>query len=206
MSRQKRWFVVWSVVAAAALTGCGTFGGKHKVPAAAAPPEEAAVTAPTMADNEAELRRVVESDLTAAAQEKKDVIERRRPYYFKEYGEYPDPTNLKVSMEEKDSRVVPYEAEVIVPKIRFATKLHREREAAAADDHYYRGTGLETLTYQYRGEHWVRAGSLFVADKVEENVNGEWLPVVENLESTIATEEPSSDGWLGHAWSALVGK
>ncbi len=202
-----KWNLVFCAVLCVAAAGCHTFGKKDKARAEGAPAaESAAAVAPSESALEAELRQAVANDIAAADKNAKDTIERRRPYFFKEYGEYPAPQEIDVTMESKESRIIPYEAEVTVPKLRYATKLHRERETAAADDHFFRGTGKETLTYQYRGGHWLRAGSLFVADKVEENVNGEWLPVVENLETTIAAEEQKSEGWLGRAWSSITGR
>ena len=41
---------------------------------------------------------------------------------------------------------------------------------------------------------------------VEENVNGEWVPIEEEVEDVLALEEQQEGSWLGRAWSAITGR
>ena len=63
-------------------------------------------------------------------------------------------------------------------------------------------TGEETLTFEYRNGRWVRIGSLFVAEKTEENVNGEWVPLQEEVERTVAAEEDA--GFVTRTWRNIM--
>ena len=109
-------------------------------------------------------------------------------------------------MQERESRSAPLIADVVLAKQRFVTRLHRDRMEAQNDTNFLRDTGTETTTYELRNGGWVRVGSLFVASKSEENVNGEWAPVKETVERTVAAEEEKSQGWFGRTWSKITGK
>ncbi len=101
---------------------------------------------------------------------------------------------------------MPYRAQVKIEKKRFATKMHRKRDEALADSNYFRDTGAETLTFELRNGRWYRAGSIFVAESTEENVNGEWVPAQEEVERTVAAEEENSENWWQRAWSSVTGR
>lgn len=185
---------------------CGTFGG-HR--------EEAAVSAPSAPvtgqdDREARLRESIDSYIQSSGQASNDAtgkLQHKTPYYFKEYYIYPSGTaQASIDIQETESRTVPYRAEVKVDKQRFSTKLHRKRDEALADSNYVRDTGKETLTFEMRNGRWYRAGSLFVAEKSEEFVNGEWVPAKEEVERTVAAEEEQSVSWWQRAWESVTGR
>jgi hypothetical protein len=145
-----------------------------------------------------EVRRDIESEIRSREEDANKVV-RRKPYYYREYAVYPSGSeNIQVILQEQESRTRPLLADVEVEKQRFSTKLHRKRDEAARDVSFIRDTGTETITYELRGGKWVRIGSLYVADKTEEQVNGEWVPLREEVERTVASEEES--GWFGRQW------
>ncbi|NUM55422.1 MAG: hypothetical protein HUU46_17375 [Candidatus Hydrogenedentes bacterium] len=202
--------VLQFAVAAAVLlasTSCGTFGGGSSDPAVAAAP-----SAPVSgeADREARLREAVDSYIQSTGQASSDAtgkLQHKKPYYFKEYYLYPSGSaQAGIDIQETESRTVPYRASVKVDKQRFSTKLHRKRDEAVADSNYARDTGKETLTFEMRNGRWYRAGSMFVAEKTEEYVNGEWVPAQEEVERTVAAEEESSESWWRRAWSTMTGR
>ena len=197
-----------------ALGACSTLGFHKKDKAAGTPPSAAAsvpsaevVPGPMTKEQVAsELRTLVTKEIAAASRDDRNTVERRRPYYFKQYAEYPASDEVAIDFQERDSRTTPYSAEVNLPKVRYATRLHRVREEAATDQNFLRDTGNETISFEFRNGRWVRLGSLFHAEKVEENVNGEWLPVREEVKRTVAAEEQNSEGWFGRTWSAITGR
>jgi len=154
---------------------------------------------------ESDLRSLAAKDIAAAAREDRNAVHRLRPYYFKRYSEYPSPEEIEVDIAEKDSQTSPYLAEVVIPKVRYATRLHRNRDDAAADQNYFRNTGSETISYEFRNGRWLRLGSLFHATKVEENVNGEWLPLREEVKQTLS-ESQQEQGWFSRSWYAITGR
>jgi NADH:ubiquinone oxidoreductase subunit len=114
---------------------------------------------------------------------------------------------MKVMLQETESKSVPYMADVTIAKQRFSTKLHRKRGEAEKDVNFLRDTGTETATYELRSGKWVRAGSIFVANKSEENVNGEWMAVDETVKRVVPEEEKKAKGgWLKRTWSSFTGK
>jgi len=128
----------------------------------------------------------------------------RRPYFFKEYSVYPDGADeFDADIRETESRTAPVVANVTLEKQRFATRLHRKRAEAAADENFLRDTGVETMTFEWRGGQWKRVGTLFVAEKTEEYVNGEWVPPQEEIQRTVAEEE--RPGWWGRTWGKITG-
>ena len=173
------------------LTACGHLGHKSKAPASS---DTATAQAPApaspeeqKAEAESRLRAVVKTRIEAAGAgqaEAKNRLERRNPYYFKQYDVYPDNAdNAKIDVQKNESLTAPFLADVKVNKIRFSTRLHRNREEAASDQNFLRDTGVETQTYQYRNGKWNRIATLYVADKTEENVNGEWVAAKGNREA-----------------------
>ena len=131
---------------------------------------------------------------------------RARPYYYRAYAKYPD-APITPRLTETESRTAPYRADVTLPKIRFATRLHSERDRAFADAAFLRQIGEETLTYAYRNGRWTRLGSVFIADITEEEVDGEWRPARAKpapVQADTAPGEPRP-GWFKRTWSRLFG-
>jgi len=205
----RRIYVGWVTIGIVALglAGCAHSGRRDK--------EEASpVSAPAQRsakDYENNLRNLVKSRVeavTKGADVQRSRIVKRKPYFYREYEVYPEGVdNLEVLMQEKESRSVPYVADVTLPKQRFATKFHRKRREAEADINFLRDTGNQTITFELRNGKWTRVGSIFVAEKTEENVNGEWLPVKETATRTVAAEEEKAKGgWFKRAWSKIAGR
>lgn len=133
-----------------------------------------------------------------------DRVIRRRPYYLKEYAEYPQGVQgADITMHETDSVTAPYTAEVTIPKIRYATQLHRNKSDAQADDAFLRDTGIETLNFELRGGKWRRVGGLFVPDRTEEYVDGGWESVVREVERR--AEPDYEPGWFERTWRRIPG-
>ncbi len=161
---------------------------------------------PTVEQRERELRDTVAQQLTAANQaqaEQGQKIVHRTPYYFRQYSVYPESADFDVMMQEKESRSTPFVADVTVPVQRFVTGLHRSREEAAQDGDFLRETGVETVTYEFRNGHWVRVGSMFVAERTEQNIDGSWTRVQPRVQRTIPQEEEK--GFFGRLWSKIAG-
>ena len=143
----------------------------------------------------------------ASAADRKSKITYQQPYYYREYAVYPeDAGEIKVVLQETESRSAPYAADVSVPKQRYVTRFHRERAEAEKDGNFIRGTGSEMMTYELRNSRWARVGSIFVAEKTEESVGGEWVPVKEAVKAAVPGEEEKGDGWFKKIWSTLTGK
>jgi hypothetical protein len=176
-------------------------------PAPKSPPVEPAETASAGGD-EAELRRIVEASVeraNAAHEAARAQLIRKEPYFYKEYEYYPDGTlYMEVTTRETESRTAPLEADVQLRKQRFVTKLHRKKDEARADDEFLRDTGEETITYELRNGEWMRRSSMFVAESVEQNVDGVWVPV-EEVERTDDPEGEEDLSWFGRVWATVVG-
>jgi hypothetical protein len=195
-------------LAAASLCSCSIFRhGKADGPAVApiAPTTEAAAVSDS--DREAALLKTVQQAIDAANRQGTDqraAVIQRKPYFFKAYDVYSGTAqDAKVVIQEKDSRSLPFVADVTLDKQRFATRLQRKRMDAERDSAFLRETGTETVTYEFRNGKWKRAGSLFVAEKKEEQVNGEWAAVKEETKPAISTEK--TRGWFGRTWSFITG-
>ena len=203
--------LVLGAVAAAELQGCTTMRGwtgrgKGAEPAVLAGQTEPAPRA-AAEDPETTVRRTGERDGAAmdplSAADHNPRI-RRRPDWHKEYVEYPEnANNLRIDLQETESRTRPYIADVKLRKIRFATRPVRDRAQAAADTDFLRHTGEETLTYENRNGRWVRVGSLFVADSTEQRVAGNWQQVEEQREQ-MTTQEPKR-GFFNRSLSWITG-
>lgn len=187
------------------LTGCATMRdlfGRDPKPDKGAAAADVAVKS-SASDHEARLRAVVEASI-ASADTDPDFV-KSAPYFYQEYEVYPSGTsNYDLVLTEKDSRTVPYMGEVKLPKIRYATKLHRNRGDAREDTNFLRETGTETRSYELRYGDWVFVGSLFQVEKKEEQINGEWVPAQEEVAKAISEE--SGQGWLGRTWSWITGR
>jgi hypothetical protein len=202
-------YTVTLVALGAGLASCATvkgwFGGGSPAEPVVA---EQAVAGDQKAECEAELRKLVSGYIQTAGnnqEQNRSRILRRQPYYLKEYVSYPDgPEAFEVSMQETESRTRPYVADVKADKVRFSTRLHTKRNEAVADEDFLRATGKETLTFELRNGRWTRVGSVFVADKTEQNVGGEWVPLKE--EEKLAVESEEERGWFSRTWGRIVGR
>lgn len=173
-------------------------------PHASAPAE--AMVRPSESDRESALRASVQTYMERNSGDENRLV-RYRPYFYKEYSVYPKSADsADVTITETDTRLRPYLATVKVPKVRYATRLHRERGEAQSDSNFLRDTGVETLSYEYRGEQWHKTGSLFVAEKTEELVAGEWQALEEKPQRTVAAEEEQAQGWLSRIWNGVTGR
>jgi len=192
------------VLLAALTTGCASTKNSSE---GAAPPSEPDVAA-LRAAYQADLEKIVRRELEAAGREAdldRVRLVRRRPYYLKECAAYPSvPETLNVEMHETESRTRPYQADVTGPKVRLSSRPHTKKEDARKDTRIFRDTGMETLTYEMRSGQWKRIGGIFVADKTEEYINGEWLPRMEEVKRTTPAEPPK--GWLKSRLLKLIGR
>jgi hypothetical protein len=194
----------WLVVLAVTLTCCSCAmlrGGGAMQASDAVTPE----------GGQDQLENVVRHHVNSAASsegESRGKLIRKKPYFYKEYVIYPDGADeSKIVMHETESITAPYIADVHLDKQRYATKLHHKKQDAKADDAFFRDIGKETLTYEFRNGKWRKMGSLFVAETVEENVNGEWVLIEEAAQRSIASQETEeAKGWWGRTWSAITGR
>ena len=198
----------------AGLSSCSTVGGwfgggkdsrKEDVAANAG---DGPVAAASREEAESRLQDAVkayiQTELRRGNKINPDVVH-KRPYYFREYVEYPDGADkFDVELRDNDSRTRPFIAEVKMNKTRFSTRMHRERDVATADANFLRDTGTETLNYELRNGRWHRVGGLYVAAKTEENMAGEWIPRRDDTVRVNPSE--SKPGWFTRTWSKLTGK
>jgi hypothetical protein len=185
-----------------AVTGCAR-GGKAYEP----PPTSERVATSERAEREAQLRELVQRRKITEAharEENQTEVKREQPYFFKEYATYPDTAEPEFEFSETESRSAPLLATAIVPKVRFATRFHRERDAAIRDETFIRDTGYERQEYALRNGRWVSLGDTFIAETSEVQVNGAWMPVQEEPESSISTEE-ATGGWFKRTWDRVTG-
>lgn len=188
-----------------ALAGCAGSGAKDK-----AAQETGGTVAAAAADHEAALKEVTRALVASASggsggQDAR--LEHRRPYYFKEYDVYPSGADAAQTVVTRvESRSAPYVASVKLDKQRFATRMHGKKDEARADASFLRQTGTQTRTYEFGGGRWRLRGSLFVVDKTEENVNGEWVPLEAQVVQKLAPQEEQPRSWFGRVWSKIMGK
>ncbi len=126
---------------------------------------------------EAKLKKLAKQDFESVQRSQKEhrsKIVHRKPYYFKEYADYPaGADSFSLTFHEKESRMVPYAAELTIAKVRYSTKFHKKRRDAEADMQFSRDVGTETVGYQLRAGKWRRVGSVFVSSAREEPVSDE---------------------------------
>jgi len=191
--------VVLSMIVA---TGCGHSSDKAKIdPLLTQPAPEA--TEDLVDTLRGEIRKRIEISERTIAEDKQDVIH-RAPYWYKEYAEYPDGSStFEVETAKTESRTAPMTAVVTLNKVRFSTRLHRERSEAVADENFLRDTGTERLSLEYRNGRWILNGGTYVAERSEELIAGQWVPVEETVTRTVAAEE--KPGWFSRTWSTLTG-
>ena len=193
------------------LSSCATvrgWRGGGGEPTVAQSDDALAATA-SASELEAELLQLVRKHLEEAeadSSSNQGRIIRKRPYYYKEYSNYVDSvSDAEVLLTETESRTSPYLADVKLEKKRYATRLHRQREEARVDSNFLRDSGTETLSYELRNGRWTRVGSFFLAEKTEEEVNGEWVTVQRQIQRTVQAEEPNP-GWFSKTWSRISGR
>lgn len=158
---------------------------------------------------EAALRQIVDQHISSSPSNgdfSNAQLIKKKPYFFKEFGVYPDGTGaFRVTMQKTESKSGPYVAEIRMKKVRYSTRLKRDKGEADKDQAFLRSTGGETITYEFRNGKWRRMGSMFVAEKTEENVSGEWLPLREEPKFLEPREKEEERGWLRRSWYWLTG-
>ena len=195
-----QWFPVVALALAVALGACSHLGhGKGAAAGSEAVPEAGD-------DVEAALRSAVSGmvrSAPAAENPEYGELRRHKPYFFREYSVYPDGADTaRVLIRDTESRTAPKTGSVRLPKVRYTTELRRKRDEARRDSHYFRQTGTETLSYEWRDGQWHYLGSLFVVDATEENINGEWVPSEREVMQALKAEE-AEGGWLKRSWQRV---
>lgn len=189
-----------------ALLSCQHFRWGGPVPEGLSQADGAVRQALSPEELESALLERVRAHIEAAHEtqdETRGEVRYERPFYFREYAEYPEGVDaVTTEIEPTDSRITPYTATVEIPRTRFSTRMHRSAEAARQDSNFFRSIGTERLSYELRNNRWVKTGSLFVAERTEEYVDGEWRPV---QEVAARSPEPEPAGWFRRAWNSLVG-
>lgn len=183
--------------------GCASRRGEYVPPAMSEP-----VGRDDTSQREAQLRELVQRRRIQEAhsrEENQQEVKRKAPYFYKEYGVYPETDDIKIEIQETESRSYPVRASVVVPKVRYSTRLHRGRDDALRDTTFVRDTGSETQEYSLRNGRWVSLGNTFVAERSEVQVNGEWLPVREEDEVRSTPEEDDRGGWFSRVWGSVTG-
>ncbi len=182
------------------MAGCAHFrrGGE--------PPETVSVAAGE--DPEAALRSHIEEKIAEAARAEQDPqpeLVHARPFFYREFNVYPEgPGQFDLSIRATDSQTTPYEAEVRMPVLRYATQMRRDRRDAEEDTNFLRSWGMKTHTYHFRHSNWVHRGSLFVAEQVEQRVDGEWVALREDVQRALTQER--DEGFFGRIWSSIFGR
>jgi len=188
MKRGRVFFLFVCLLSSCVLVGCASGGKKEIAPLGDAP------------DPEEQLRSLVARELEAERNDQGEQSARllfSKPVYYKEYWEYPSENSIfSADFTEKESLSVPMTAETEVEKVRFATRTHRDKGEARADDDYLRSTGIEQVSYEFRHGEWRRIGSLFLADKTEELRDGGWQQIEERKQVVVLDDEEPR-GFLG---------
>ena len=194
------------VLIAFTLVSCQHFQRGGPVPEGLSQADGAVREALSPEEREAVLLERVRARIEAAHEtqdESRREVRYQRPFYFREYAEYPEGIEaVTTEIEPTDSRITPYTATVEVSRTRFSTRMHRSAEAARQDSNFFRSIGAERLSYELRNNRWVKTGSLFVAERTEEYVDGQWRPV---QEVAARSPEPEPPGWLRRTWNTIVG-
>lgn len=113
------------------------------------------------------------------------VFNSQKQSYFKEYYSYPDADEfVVVQVQPRDSRTIPYHGTIKIAKIRYATKIHAQRDTARRDETYQKDSGFETISFEWRNGAWYRRGGLFVAVTSEKEVDGAWVVETNNKPRT----------------------
>lgn len=186
-----------------ALAACAIFGrsgGGSGTPIALEDVEQTPIS-----ERREEIRRIAQREFEEAAGSgpRNSEVLQQRPYFFKEYVEFPEGTdNFRLEIRELESQAVPYAAEAAIDQVRYTTRFHRSREEAIADDNFLRDTGTLNVTYEWRNGQWRRVASFFVADRTEELVDGQWVQV-EKPPQRAVPEERGDEGWFNRTMRRL---
>jgi len=209
--RQKRLWTALVVIALLVLPGCGRFGGRTEKDLSMTAPEAADTQRHEMsaAAKEQRLRDTVEELVADAARidtpERAPII-KREPYFLKEYSLYPTgAASMKLQIHQTQSRVAPLVGEAVIPKQRFATEMHRKKDAAREDSFFYRETGNEILTYQWRNGRWVQVASLFVVDVKEERDGDGWRAVEPQAKEELLLKD-EDEGFIRRMFGGIFGR
>lgn len=191
------------LVACSVLAGCASRRAEYVPPVMSEP-----VAGEDTAQREAQLRDLVQRrriQASHAREEAQQTVKRKPPYFFKEYSTYPESSDIRIELQQTESRSNPLRASVEVPKVRFTTRLHRSRDDALRDTNFFRDTGRETQEYILRNGRWVSIGNTFVADVSEMQVDGQWVPLQEEEPVRVTPEADDQGGWFRRAWDRVTG-
>jgi len=163
--------IVAPFLIAAIVAGCASTPGRDEGPYEAADLE---VFQTRLREQvEAEIRRLNRNEGPESVS-----IQYDKPFYYKVYEEYPGAEDVyTLQFTETESRTTPLTAEFEIEKIRFATDLRKKRTEAQADDEFFRSRGVEQTSYELRNGRWRETGSIFIATRTEQRVDGEWEQV-----------------------------
>ena len=82
---------------------------------------------------------------------------------------------------------------------------HRKKDAAREDALFYRETGSETLTYQWRNGRWVQVASLFVVDVKEEPDGAGWRAVEPRIKEELDLQG-EDEGFFRRMFGGIFGR
>lgn len=187
------------LVLVAAASGCA--GGRGKQPLMA--PEE--FSALSIEEEREELSGTVLAEIDdqrGSDNASRAVMMYYRPYYFREYYEFPEGEDFELDVMEMDSRTTPYAAQAVVRKIRYATEMHKKRDDARNDTDFYRDAGREYISYEWTSGEWRRMGSLFVAEETERMIDGSWQTAYRPSGTTLP-DPADSKGFFGRTLDTL---
>ena len=123
------------------------------------------------ADHEDRLRALVDDSLVKMQRNDSPGTAQtvfRKPYYYKESVSYPDGIDgYTLDIRASESLTTPFTAQVRLKKERFATKFHKKRNRARNDSTFFRSSGFETLSYEFRNGRWREVGTLYVATETD---------------------------------------
>ena len=83
--------------------------------------------------------------------------------------------------------------------------MHRKKDAAREDSFFYRETGNEILTYQWRNGRWVQVASLFVVDVKEERDGDGWRAVEPQAKEELLLKD-EDEGFIRRMFGGIFGR
>jgi len=154
---------------------CGVFRGGR---GSTVKSQSASVVAATQDDHDATMKAAIANHIKKNRQvnsaQDAPVI-KYDPYFVREYSEYQgSASSAVIKYRDTESRMSPRVADVTLKKIRYVTEMHRKRKNAIADNVFFRETGKETLSFQWRNNRWVQVAGIFIIDKKERHADGKW--------------------------------
>lgn len=125
-------------------------------------------------ERDAKLRELVDRSLRDAQRadtpESADLIF-RRPYYYREYVNYPGGVEeYALETVASDSRITPYTAQVRLNKERFTTRFDKKKDRVRSNSSFYASRGHETRSYELRHGRWRETGTLFIAEETDDTL------------------------------------